>query len=88
MYFLPYIDFSTQVPYFSATAWSAVGEESEVEIELAGEFVDRTDLVRRDPDHPRARLRIIGAAVADAAGLGRATRGVGARVKKQYERLI
>jgi hypothetical protein len=23
MYFLPYIDFSTQVPYFSATAWSA-----------------------------------------------------------------
>jgi hypothetical protein len=65
-----------------------IGKQREVEVELARELVDRPHLVGRDPDHPRPGLRVVGAAVADPAGLGGAPWGVGAGVKKQYERLI
>lgn len=64
-----------------------VGKRSEVEIELVGELLYRTDLVRRNADHPRSRLAVVGVVVANAAGLGRAARRIGARIKIQYDRL-
>ena len=58
-----------------------VGEQGEVEVVLVGELLDRLDLVGRDPEHPRAGLVVVGAVVADAAGLGRAAGRVGAGIE-------
>ena len=71
----------------SATAWSGSAEQGEVEVVFAGELLQRLDLVGGDADHPRAGRRVLGAAVADAAGLGRAAGGVGAGVEVEDDRL-
>ena len=63
-----------------------VGEQGEAEVVFAGELGDRLDLVGRDPDHPGAGRGVLVGAVADAAGLGRAARGVGARDRSRRRR--
>ena len=64
-----------------------VGEQGEVEPVLAGELRDRLDRVRRDADHPGAGGLVVGAAVADAAGLGRASPRVGPWVEVEDDGL-
>ena len=88
MYFLPYIDFSPQAPYSSATLWSGSAEQGEAELR-ASRRTSRSAAGSSGeiPEHPRARSRVLGAAVADAAGLGRAARGVGARIEVEDDRL-
>ena len=53
-----------------------VGEQREVEPVLGGELGHRVDRVRRDPDHADAGRLVVGAPVADPAGLGGAPRCV------------
>ena len=56
--FLPYIDFSIQVPYASATAWSASASRVKLERVLAGELRDLVDLSGEIAEHAGAgRLR-------------------------------
>ena len=64
-----------------------VGEQGEVEVEFAGELRHRLDLVGGDADHACARCLVLGAAIAHAAGLGRAAGGVGTRVEVEDDRL-
>ncbi len=74
---LPPLDFSTQAPYCSATAWSASASNLKFNVVLVVERLDRFDLVGRDAEDDRVVGGVGVGVVADRAGLRRAAGRVG-----------
>ena len=87
MYFLPYIDFSTHWPYFSAILWSGSPISVNGSLYFFLNFASLSGCVRRDADDHRAGLLVFLEAIADPAGLRRATGRVGLGVEVEDERL-
>ena len=87
MYFFPYMDFSTQTPYFSATAWSSSARRVKSSDCLSANFLIARHGVGRDADHPGAGGLVVACAIAHAAGLGGAAGRVGAGIEVEDGRL-
>ena len=82
-YLRPYIDFSTQTPYFSATLWSGSDRSMCGRSCLWPKRYSSLRRVARDADHDRAGGLVVGPALPDAARLRRAAGRV--RLRKEIE---